>query len=111
MKTKSKSLWVLLAIIFVFTFAGNVSAGDGWSGNEKEPCTIMQPDRETLQRWIKDYESAPRAYIDEELALTIPLKGSHSLLSHLQYIPAERNQGSCGNCWAWAGTGVIGDCP
>ena len=108
MKTKSKFLWVLLALIFVFTFAGNVSAGDGWSDNEKEPCTIMKPDRETLQRWIKDYETAPRAYIDEELALTIPLEGSYSLLSHLDYVPAERNQGSCGNCWAWAGTGVMG---
>ena len=107
MKTKSKSLWMLLALIFFFTFAGNVSARDGWSDNEKEPCTIMKPDRETLRRWIKDYESAPRAYIDKELALP-KVRGSYSLLSHLQYIPAERNQGACGNCWAWAGTGVMG---
>jgi hypothetical protein len=30
-----------------------------------------------------------------------------SLLSHIQYDPSERNQGSAGNCWVWAGTGVL----
>ena len=29
------------------------------------------------------------------------------LLSYLPYIPDERNQGQCGNCWAWAATGVL----
>ena len=33
--------------------------------------------------------------------------GSLSLLSRLPYIPAQRNQGSCGDCWQWAGTGVM----
>jgi len=30
-----------------------------------------------------------------------------SLLSHIQYTPAQRSQGSTGNCWVWAGTGVL----
>jgi hypothetical protein len=31
---------------------------------------------------------------------------SLSLLSYLQYTASERNQGNCGDCWVWAGTGV-----
>jgi hypothetical protein len=59
-------------------------------------------------KWIYDYENAPKAYIDEELKMRIGPRGSQNLLTHLQYTPSERNQGSCGNCWAWAGTGVMG---
>lgn len=33
--------------------------------------------------------------------------GSVNLLNHLSYVPAERNQGSCGDCWVWASTGVM----
>jgi len=33
---------------------------------------------------------------------------SFSLLPHLNYVPAERNQNpNCGNCWVWTGTGVV----
>ena len=32
--------------------------------------------------------------------------GTKSLLQYLTYDPDERNQGYCGNCWNWAGTGV-----
>ncbi|MDD4447360.1 MAG: C1 family peptidase, partial [Methanothrix sp.] len=32
---------------------------------------------------------------------------SFSLLDRLKYTPSERDQGTCGNCWAWAGTGVM----
>ena len=74
----------------------------------RETYPIMRPDHETLMRWIEDYKNAPKAYIDEELMMRIAPRGSQNLLSHLQYTPAERNQGSCGNCWAWAGTGVMG---
>ena len=35
------------------------------------------------------------------------LAGSLSLLNHLQYTPEERSQGTCGNCWVWASTGVM----
>ena len=83
-------------------------AGGAWSDESKGPYTIMKPDRETRLRWIQDYEMAPRAYIDKTINFSIMPGGSLSLLSHLQYIPSERNQGSCGNCWAWAGTGAMG---
>ena len=35
------------------------------------------------------------------------LAGSVNLLNYLEYEPSERDQGSCGNCWVWAGTGVM----
>ena len=94
--------WLFLALSLVVAFAGIV-----WSDEVKKPCTIMHPDRETLQRWIQGYEKAPRAYMDKALSFSIPLTGSYSLLGHLKYTPSERDQGSCGNCWAWAGTGVM----
>ena len=100
---KNRFLWLFLSLVIVFSFGGS-----GWSFDENEPCTVMKPDRETRLKWIKAYEDAPRAHIDEALKLRIPLTGSYSLLSHLQYTASERNQGVCGNCWAWAGTGVMG---
>ncbi len=66
---------------------------------------IMQPDGETRQEWILSSLSAPRAHIEPRL-LAKPL-GSTNLLGHLQYTPSERNQLDCGNCWSWAGTGVM----
>jgi hypothetical protein len=65
---------------------------------------IMQPDNETLQEWVKLYNNAPQAYINSEFETST---GSYSLLDHLEYIPAERDQGVCGNCWVWAGTGIL----
>jgi hypothetical protein len=64
----------------------------------------MQPDNETMQRWIDSYNSAPEAFIDPAIQMK---RGSKSLLPYVPYNPDERNQGSCGNCWAWAGTGVM----
>jgi hypothetical protein len=34
----------------------------------------------------------------------LPPASSLSLLPYLNYVPAERNQGSCGNCGQWSGT-------
>jgi C1A family cysteine protease len=83
------------------------------SGAESSSYAVMRPDFETMVRWKQAYEKAPKAYIDEDVgaALTNARKAgrssSLSLLNHLDYIPAQRNQGSCGNCWAWASTGVL----
>jgi len=73
----------------------------------EDECTIMKPSPEALQRWVEAYDSAPRAPLNVK-ALQVPSpRGSLSLLDHLEYDPDERDQGSCGNCWAWAGTGVM----
>ncbi|MBC8466682.1 MAG: hypothetical protein H8D55_02475 [Deltaproteobacteria bacterium] len=94
---------IILGLVLALAFAQNASADD-----DLKSYTIMHPDRETRLSWIEAYKIAPRAHIDEELRLSIPFRGSLSLLSHLNYTPSARNQGQCGNCWAWAGTGAMG---
>jgi len=67
---------------------------------------VMRPDEETLRRWVQEYKAAATSTFDVGLeAAGYPT--SFSLLSHIQYVPSERDQGSCGDCWAWAGTGVV----
>jgi len=71
---------------------------------------LMRPSPEELKRWIEEYEIAPIAPFDPDIAARLevsPLGEYFSLLGRLQYIPSERSQGSCGDCWAWAGTGVM----
>jgi len=77
--------------------------------SEEYEYPIMRPSQEELQRWIESYNEAPEAHISEQIERRLEQspEGSISLLDHLEYTPAQRNQGSCGNCWAWAGTGVM----
>jgi hypothetical protein len=69
--------------------------------------SIMRPDAEQLREWKAAVEAAPKAYIDPWIAQDLLYGGSLDLLPNLQYTPSERNQGYCGNCWVWAGTGVL----
>ena len=97
--------WLAGIACFILAF---LAAGGVWADDEGRTYPIMRPDRETLHRWIESYNAAPLAHIElERLRIPSP-RGLLSLLDHLDYIPAERNQGSCGNCWAWAGTGCLG---
>ena|GEM_PF-1393261 len=82
------------------------------NSQEKREHPIMRPSLEELQRWLELRDSLPEAYIDPHICFQMeqwPAKyaESYSLLDHLQYTPTERDQGNCGNCWAWAGTGVM----
>jgi hypothetical protein len=96
------------------------------SAADQEPCEhcqsqehesqhahpIMRPSPEDLQAWLERRDNLPQAYIDPNISSQIEnwpeTRGTtYSLLDHLQYTPAERDQGKCGNCWAWAGTGVM----
>ena len=63
---KSILLTVSCALILLFTLAAT-----GWSDVDKEPCTIMKPDRETLLQWIRAFEEAPEVYLDDRVAFTI----------------------------------------
>jgi len=96
---KDRLIWMAVSLVFFLSLAGTV-----WA-DPAEPNTIMYPDHETLMKWIDEYDNAPVANIDPDV--DIPSEGAFDLLSHLQYTPSERSQGSCGNCWVWAGTGVL----
>jgi len=91
---------MLMLSVGVFVHEG-ASAADGGRG-----CSPIGPDNMGILKWIDDFEKAPKAYIDLSIDLG-DTPGSFSLLSHLTYNPVERDQGSCGNGWAWAGTGIV----
>ena len=70
----------------------------------------MQPDLNTMITWQNDYLNAPRAQIDENIKTMLELfkdRTSMDLLHHIFYDPHQRDQGSCNNCWVWAGTGIM----
>jgi len=70
---------------------------------------IMHPTSEVAGLWAGKYNASARAYLSPEIAnkmASAPVT-SFSLLDRLKYTPSERDQGTCGNCWAWAGTGVM----
>jgi len=110
-------LLFLLIISGVFAIAGQTSSGtsnvsakadshDTAIQQESELTnSIMHPDSDTRNKWVELYNAAPRAFIDPNIVLAEG--ASFSLLPHLQYTPSERSQGWCGDCWVWAGTGVL----
>ncbi len=77
---------------------------------------VMQPDSNTLIARMNAYATAPRVPTIDQIAnvsATIESFGSGTSFDLLGYTPwnasnmTDRNQGSCGNCWVWAGTGVM----
>jgi hypothetical protein len=95
--------WLVLSVVLglVLVFTGSVKS------DEPQLHPPMRPDRAILQKWIDRYRQAPAVRIDPRLAEAASATGSVDLLDHLQYIPSQRDQGSCTNGWAWAGTGVM----
>ncbi len=124
---KQKFLWRLVVVFLSLTFVflpvsgqtGNISQErERYVLNPNPPAKtfpVMRPDDATIRRWQSRYERAPRAQIYEKYnnranAKVVAQAGSLSiinLLYLLDYSPSE-NQGSCGNCWAWAGTRLMG---
>ncbi len=70
---------------------------------------LMRPTQEDAGLWTGQYNASAKAYLSPEIAARMAAApaASVSLLDRLDYTPSERDQGSCGNCWAWAGTGVM----
>ncbi len=106
---------VVLTVLSIFLwmgFGGAAFSADTTSGQTHE-YSIMRPDPETLHRWLDDYEFLEEAPLDTAIASRLMEAGAQnlgtpmSLLSRLKYTPSERSQGSCGDCWVWAGTGVM----
>ena len=70
---------------------------------------LMRPAPEEVALWTSQYSASPKAVIAPETAamMAAAIPASVSLLDRLKYNASERDQGVCGNCWAWAGTGVM----
>ncbi|MGE5843753.1 MAG: C1 family peptidase, partial [Syntrophaceae bacterium] len=99
----------LLALSLFVSFPSSAFS----QGTPKSRPAVMRPDVQTLDRWMQDFEAAPKAPADPRVLAglvtmgELPVGGSLSILNNIQYTPSERNQGTCGNCWVWAGTGVL----
>jgi hypothetical protein len=104
-----RKILVLAATLFLTL----IVCGNVWSDVVDHGGAIMRPDHDTLRRWIADYEKAPKAPIDEAIKSRISVMQAENvstsldLLSHVPYQGSQRNQGNCGNCWVWAGTGLM----
>ena len=85
------ALWLTL---LAWVWPGLASAGHG----------RMQPDQATLWQWEQERRTAPPARVAANGDAADRPRASASLLSFLTYVPAQRNQELCGNCWVWAGT-------
>jgi len=96
------------AVLFLAGCATNAEAEDEYP--------IMRPDVDTYHAWLDRYYRAPAAVIDPIADWRIAagaiagIGSGFSLLDSLVYTPSERNQGSCGNCWVWVGTGLLELC-
>ncbi len=95
-------IWVFGSLaIALLLMVGRIMAED------LTPLTIMHPDPQTLSQWVEEYQNAPSAMINENISIGIDRASSCNLLNHISYIASQRNQMYCGNCWSWAGTGVL----
>lgn len=101
------------SLLIVLSLVAGFQSSAFSQGSPKSRPPVMRPDAETLERWEREYENAPKAQIDElvraglVVAADQRLGASLSLLNNIPYTPSERNQGMCGNCWVWAGTGLL----
>ncbi len=92
---------LFLALVLLLLLAGPAAAGD-------DEYAIMHPDAAQLAAWNAAYGRAPAADAGPpRLRSLATANGSQDLLPYLDYVPADRDQGRAGNCWAWAGTGVL----
>jgi len=94
---------------------GSCSASPSGSGNvyssSRASYPLMHPgkaqlDAEKSEYMILEKYTAPikpmSLMADGDSVVT-----SKSLLSYLSYVPVERDQGYCGDCWVWASTGAL----
>jgi hypothetical protein len=87
--------------------AGVALAGAGQSAAPPAPeYPLMRFNAEQKLQFAEEHLQAPEAVAPAKgVAATFPKV--INLLPWLPYAAWERNQGHCGNCWQWAGTGVM----
>jgi PKD repeat protein len=110
------TLYYILVIGLLFATVGVVSAADSVTpsvvnvSGDQAPSTdpFMHPSPEALKKWVDEYNAAPEApqpgFLRRMMAI---FQTEQNLLSLISYNVTERNQNPIGNCWVWAGTGVM----
>lgn len=81
-------------------------------GNHFGPVTFVPKKHGlmSLNAWIKRanaVKNLSKVGISPAISANFSYPASFSLLSHLSYVPGERDQGYCGDCWVWGCTGAI----
>lgn len=108
MKILKKHTWLFLAGACIALFQTTLLVAQ-----DSSSYPVMHPDSATLEKWISGYETAPKAFINQRLKANLLRSSAQysptsiNLLDRISYSAEERNQGSCGNCWVWAATGLI----
>jgi hypothetical protein len=96
-----------LVLIAIMLFCPAVSA------DEDNSHTVMHLTHDQIDEMQTRIDTAPSYTAPRAVLLAAQESSSSgypdsvSLLSYLPYVPAQRNQGSCGNCWVWASTGAL----
>jgi hypothetical protein len=96
------ALSLLIVSIAINSFSGSTLAASS------EAYPLMRFTTEQRAEQNQQLLSAPEAILTVQKDNQSGIQGgSLSLLSRISYVPVQRNQGNSGNCWVWAGTGVM----
>jgi hypothetical protein len=104
------TLWtkvLVIGIILLFLGTGILSGTSENIENYENVLPFMRADSVFLNRYENDYAKEEVAVIDPTLAYKIQTTSDYSILDLLYYVPEERTQGGCSNCWAWPSTSII----
>ncbi len=114
MRQKVTPFFLLAAIVFLLFSPNAFSIDHKPYGYDVLNESIMRPGLDTIMQWIGKSKLAPKAHMDSDITEWLKLQRTYGvgtpvdLLPYLDYDPIERDQKSCGNCWNWAGQGVVG---
>lgn len=107
----NKRAAILIVAMFLLvglnTLADEVTTREAETPKEETRMPVMWADADFLERYEQDYTTEAEAYIDPGLQTSIKGTSDFSILDLLYYIPSERTQGYCGNCWMWPSTSVV----
>ena len=98
------SLFLLVSLIAISI---DVTASTVEMEEYENVSPVMRVDNEFLIRYENDYVNEEIAFTDPTLTYEVQTTTDYSILDLLYYIPEERMQGGCANCWAWPSTSVI----
>lgn len=108
---KKKIVLIIIGVVFSLSFqtSGIQSTSEKTDPDDlhAELRPVMHVDGRTLEQWAIEYQDAELAYTDPLLHNEIATTDSYSILEYLDYVPSERDQGWCSNCWAWPATAAV----